>query len=244
MWTVFTLGQETSRGTIWPGCDLGVSRDSETWGYFSKEPPPFLPPPPPHPLKLPRNVFHVCCIHFTTSSWYLSLNSRLIAPESREVKLNLSKWEHAVWVRTSVMGQENPPHLLFKKLHVSYIILKRWEALSFQRTHLRLQIRRSQFYFKHGHWCALWIWINHVISLAPNLLLHKMRNSKYLTTGLESVLLKVKKQNLHRVSEMRKEGWPRNHQRSSTANIIDNPQGQPQKTRVDFRYSLAALPAS
>ena len=64
-WTVFTLGQETSIGTIWPGCDLEVSRDSETWGYFSKEPLPFLLAPPPHPLKLPKNVFHVCCIHFT-----------------------------------------------------------------------------------------------------------------------------------------------------------------------------------
>ena len=63
-WTVFTLGQETSIGTTWPGCDLGVSRDSETWGYFSKEPLPFLLAPPPHPLKLPKNVFHVCYIHF------------------------------------------------------------------------------------------------------------------------------------------------------------------------------------
>lgn len=71
-----------------------------------------------------------------------------------------------------------------------------------------------------------------------------MRNNKYLTIGLESVSLEVKKQNLHRVSEMRKEVWPRNHQRSSTANIIHNPQGQPEKTRVNFSYSLATLPAS
>lgn len=136
------------------------------------------------------------------------------------------------------------PIYFFKKLHVSLIILKRWKALSFQRSHLRLWIRRSQFYFEHGHWWALWIWINHLISLAPNLLLHKMRDNKYLTIGLESVLLKVKKQNLHRVSDMRKEGWPRNHQRSSTANIIHDLQGWPQKTRMNFRYSLATLPAS
>lgn len=166
-WTVFTLGQETSTGTIWPGCDLGVSRDSETWGYFGKEPPPFSPPPPLHPLKLPKNVFHVCCIHFTTCSWCLSLNSRLIAPELREVKLNLSKWEHAVNKNISDRAGKSTPSTLFK-VQVPFIILKRGRHCHFKgRASLRLGIRRSQFYLQHCHGWALWIWINHLISLTP-----------------------------------------------------------------------------
>lgn len=110
MWTVFTPGQETSRGSLWPGRDLGVPRDSGTWGYFSKEPPPFLPAPPPHPLKLPKNVFHVCSIH----SCCLSLNSRLIAPESREVKLNLSKWEPAARKTIGNKAEKSTPTYFFE----------------------------------------------------------------------------------------------------------------------------------
>lgn len=123
-WTVFTLGQETSIGTVWPGCDLGVSRDSETWGYFSKEPLRFLLAPPPHPLKLPKNVFHVCSIH----SCCLSLNSRLIAPESREVKLNLSNWEPAVRKNISNEAGKSTPSTCLK-LQVPFVILKRWKVL-------------------------------------------------------------------------------------------------------------------
>lgn len=150
-WTVFTLGQETSIGTIWPGSDLVVSRDSETWGYFSKAPPPPLPPPP-RPLKLPKNVFHVRSLHFTTCSWCLSLNSRLIAPESREVKLNLSKWEPAVSKEHQHRDREIYPQLLFGDLKDPFIILKRGEALSFREKSLGCGIGRPRFYFQLCCW--------------------------------------------------------------------------------------------
>lgn len=163
MGTVFTLGQDTSIGTLRPGRDLGVSQDSETWGHFSKEPPPFLPAPPPQPLKLPKNVFHVCCTHFMMCSCCPSLNSQLTAPESREVKLNLSNWEPAVRTHISNARQENPPPATFLKLQVPFVILKRWKALSFPGECLGSGIR-SQFYFQHCHWQAVWIWTSRLIS--------------------------------------------------------------------------------
>lgn len=79
-WTVCTLGQETSLGTMWPESDLVGSWDLGTREYFFKEPPTF-PDPPPHPRKLPRMSF--MCAPFSeqrAAPRSLSLSARLITP--------------------------------------------------------------------------------------------------------------------------------------------------------------------
>lgn len=97
-WTVCTLGQETSLGTMWPESDLVGSWDLGTREYFFKEPPPSLT----H-LLLTHENFQEClsCVHHSVNSglrpracpWVLG---SLPLPETRKVKFNLWGWEEAI----------------------------------------------------------------------------------------------------------------------------------------------------
>jgi hypothetical protein len=101
------------------------------------------------------------------------LNSRLIAPESREVKLNLSKWDPAVSKNITVWTGKITPIYFFKNSEIHLLFLRNGRHCSSEGRTLDTESGNPRFIFSSVADKFVWIWMHCLISLASRLLLYK-----------------------------------------------------------------------
>lgn len=173
-------------------------RHHVTWVWFSRifglgnmrvflqGDPTFSDLPPPHPLKLLKNVFHVCTVRFPkprACPWLLGS-----LPLNPGKSSSVFKAGRRPSVRTSASGQEKPTSAYFnKRKHwVPFITLKKWRRLQFRGRSFSQCIWRPHSVLGSD---TDKIWGNCLVSLVPRLFACKRRRwncNNYLITGPEA----------------------------------------------------------